>query len=289
MTVSRSLISSGGLPPEFAAGGSASFSDFLEARPRPAPLTAGGASSGETPHATTIVALATAGGVVMAGDRRATAGSMIAHRAMEKVFPADTTTAVGIAGTAGLALEMVRLYQVELEHYEKIEGSTLSLEGKANRLATMVRGNLGSALQGLAAVPLLAGYDERAGVGRIYSYDVTGGRYLEDGHHAIGSGSVFARGSLKKRWRAGLGDAEAVEVAIEALVDAADDDSATGGPDTLRRLWPVVAVVDAGGYRRVGDADLSAATEAVTARRRAALDADDAVEAARTSGRGERS
>ncbi len=280
MTAERPLALTGGLPQAFAATGSASFTEFLAAHgDRPAPLASG--QDLGAPHATTIVALTTEGGVVMAGDRRATAGSMIAHRAMEKVFAADATTAVGIAGTAGLAMELVRLYQVELEHYEKIEGAPLSLEGKANRLAAMVRGNLGAALQGLAAVPLLAGYDERSGQGRIYSYDVTGGRYREDGYHAIGSGSVFARGSLKKRWRAALGDAEAVEVAVEALVDAADDDSATGGPDTLRRLWPVVAVVDAGGYRRVGDDDLAAATAAVTRRRRAALDADDAAAAAR--------
>ncbi len=285
MTADRSLLSSGGLPPVFAATGSASFSEFLDSHGGPGGAPSPGSLAAPAPHATTIVARATADGVVMAGDRRATAGSMIAHRAMEKVFPADATTAVGIAGTAGLAMELVRLYQVELEHYEKIEGSTLSLEGKANRLGSMVRGNLGAAMQGLAAVPLLAGYDERSGLGRIYSYDVTGGRYLEDGFHAIGSGSVFARGSLKKRWRAGLGDAEAVEVAVEALVDAADDDSATGGPDTLRRLWPVVAVIDAGGYRRVGEDDLSAATAAVTARRRAALDADDAALAARAGSR----
>ena len=157
----------------------------------------------QAPHGTTIVALAFEGGIVMAGDRRATMGSMIASREIEKVFPADEYSAVGIAGTAGLAVELVRLFQLELEHYEKIEGSLLSLDGKANRLATMIRGNLGLAMQGLAVVPLFGGFDLDRRVGRIFSYDVTGGRYEEHDHHAVGSGSVFARGSLKKLWRPG--------------------------------------------------------------------------------------
>jgi proteasome beta subunit len=219
------------------------------------PLPAGDAP--QTPHATTIVALTFDGGIVMAGDRRATAGSMIASRHIEKVFPADEFSAVGIAGTAGLALELVRLFQLELEHYEKIEGTLLSLDGKANRLATMIRGSLGLAMQGLAVVPLFGGFDLDRSVGRIFSYDVTGGRYEETEFHAIGSGSVFARGSLKKLWWPGMSAPDAVRTAVHALVDAADDDSATGGPDATRRIWPVVATVTAAGYVRVDDASLA--------------------------------
>jgi proteasome beta subunit len=186
-------------------------------------------------------------------------GNLIAHREIEKVYPADEYSCVGIAGTAGVAVEMVRLFQVELEHYEKIEGALLSLDGKANRLATMIRGNLGMALQGLAVVPLFAGYDIDRGVGRIFSYDVTGGRYEERDHHSVGSGSLFARGTLKKRWEPGLSGDTAVDIALEALVDAADEDAATGGPDERRRIYPVVAVVDDAGYRRVDDDVLAAA------------------------------
>jgi len=195
---------------------------------------------------------------------------MIASREIEKVFPADEYSAVGIAGAAGLAVELVRLFQLELEHYEKIEGSILSLDGKANRLATMIRGNLGLAMQGLAVVPLFGGFDLDRGEGRIFSYDVTGGRYEEHEHHAVGSGSVFARGSLKKLWRPGLDAPGAVRVAVEALVDAADDDSATGGPDTVRRIWPVVATVTAAGYLRAGDEELAEVVERVEQERREA-------------------
>ena len=158
----------------------------------------------EVPHGTTIVAVEFDGGVVMAGDRRATMGNLIAHREIEKVYPADEYSCVGIAGTAGIAVELVRLFQVELEHYEKIEGALLSLDGKANRLSALIRGNLSLAMQGLAVVPLFAGYDLDRRAGRIFSYDVTGGRYEEHDHHSVGSGSIFARGSLKKRWRPGL-------------------------------------------------------------------------------------
>jgi proteasome beta subunit len=203
----------------------------------------------------------------MAGDRRATAGSMIASRDIEKVFPADGWSCVGIAGSAGLAVELVRLFQVELEHYEKIEGALLSLDGKANRLATMVRGNLGLAMQGLAVVPLFAGYDLDRGAGRIFSYDVTGGRYEEHEFHSVGSGSLFARGALKKLWRPGLSGEDAVRVAVEALYDAADDDSATGGPDVVRRIFPVVATVTAEGYARASTEQLSGVVDAVLAAR----------------------
>jgi proteasome beta subunit len=268
------LIPAGRLPGAFTTPGSSSFVDFLAQHApdllpgRRTPLPVGDVSPGTSaPHATTIVALSFAGGVVMAGDRRATMGSQIASRDIEKVFPADDYSAVGIAGTAGLAVELVRLFQLELEHYEKIEGTLLSLDGKANRLATMIRGNLGLALQGLAVVPLFAGFDLDRGTGRIFSYDVTGGRYEEHQHHSVGSGSVFARGSLKKLWRPGLDAADAVRVAVEALVDAADDDSATGGPDTSRRIWPVVATVTAAGYLRVPQDDLGEVVARVLADR----------------------
>jgi proteasome beta subunit len=250
--------------------GVASFAVVL-ARHRPDLLSRtpqGPAATGaEAPHGTTIVALTCAGGVVMAGDRRATMGNIIAQRTIEKVFPADEHACVGIAGSAGIAIELVRLFQVELEHYEKIEGSSLSLDGKANRLASLLRSNLGLALQGLAAVPLLAGYDLARGRGRIFSYDVTGGRYEEHEYHSVGSGSLFARGALKKLYTADLPEAAAVEVCVEALYDAADDDSATGGPDLARRIYPVVAVVDAAGFRRVEGDTLEAICRGVVQRR----------------------
>lgn len=241
----------------------------------------GGYHGGLTPHATTIVAVtfsgagsgkgdaaAGAGGVVMAGDRRATSGPMIASRSMEKVFPADEYSAVGIAGAAGIGIELVKLYQLELEHYEKIEGSLLSLDGKANRLATMLRGNLPMAMQGLTVVPLFAGYDLDRGEGRIFSYDPTGGCYEEYEHHGVGSGSLFARGAMKKLWRPGMDAAGAIAVAVEALYDAADDDSATGGPDTVRRIFPVVSTVTRDGYSRMPDDDVAAVAEQVVSQRR---------------------
>jgi proteasome beta subunit len=253
------------------ASGSSSFTEFLgshapELLPSGRPLPPGGAL--EAPHGTTIVTLTYDGGVVMAGDRRATMGNLIANRDMQKVFGADDYSAVGIAGTAGLAIELVKLFQVELEHYEKIEGTLLSLEGKANRLATMIRSNLGMAMQGLAVVPLFAGFDLEGDVGRIFSYDVTGGCYEEHDHHSVGSGSLFARGALKKLWRPGLDASTAIRVAVEALYDAADDDSATGGPDLNRRIWPVVTVVDANGFRRVPDDALASVVQTVVDGRR---------------------
>jgi proteasome beta subunit len=203
----------------------------------------------------------------MAGDRRATMGNIIANRDMEKVFAADEYSAVGIAGTAGIAIELVKLFQVELEHYEKIEGTLLSLEGKANRLASMIRANLGMAMQGLSVVPLFAGYDLDRQLGRIFSYDVTGGCYEEHDHHSVGSGSLFARGALKKVWRPGLTSDQVVSVVVEALYDAADDDSATGGPDVGRRIWPTVAIVGVEGVRFVSDDELREVVEAVIAAR----------------------
>jgi proteasome beta subunit len=221
----------------------------------------------EAPHGTTIVAATFAGGVAMAGDRRATMGNIIAQRDIQKVFPADEFSCVGIAGAAGLAVELVRLFQVELEHYEKIEGTTLSLDGKANRLAALIRSNLGMAMQGLAVVPLFGGFDVHAGVGRIFSYDATGGRYEEHAFHSVGSGSMFARGSLKKLYRDDLTERECSLACVQALYDAADDDSATGGPDLARRIFPVVAMVTEDGYARLSDSAVAEIADEVVAAR----------------------
>jgi proteasome beta subunit len=225
------------------------------------------------PHGTTIVAATYAGGVLMGGDRRATMGNLISSRDIEKVYAADSWSVIGIAGAAGIAIEMVRLYQVELEHYEKIEGMTMSLDGKANRLAAMIRGNLGAAMQGLAVVPLFAGYDldaaEGTSPGRIFSYDITGGNYEERGYASVGSGSLFAKNSLKKTWRPGLSADAATRTVVESLYDAADDDSATGGPDPVRRLYPIVYRVDAEGAVRLTDDEVAAVAETVTAERSA--------------------
>jgi len=209
---------------------------------------AGGVGVTDVVHGTTIVALTFAEGVVIAGDRRATQGNLIAQRDIEKVFVTDAYSAVGIAGAAGIAVEMVRLFTVELEHYEKIEGVTLSLDGKANKLAGMVRSNLGAALQGFAAVPLFIGYDTEAAdpadAGRIVSYDVTGSRADEQrGYQSIGSGSLFAKSALKKLHDTSADLAATVRTAVEALYDAADDDSATGGPDLTRGIYPVVVSI----------------------------------------------
>jgi len=259
----------GRLPEAFFTPGNSSFTDFLAAHAEhllPGRDLPAGAVMPELPHATTIVAATFDGGVVMGGDRRATMGNYIAHREMEKVYPADDYSCVGISGTVGPAVEMVKLFQVELEHYEKIEGALMSLDGKANRLATMLRGNLPMAMQGLAVVPIYAGYDLDAEVGRIFSYDISGARYEEHNYHSTGSGSLFAKGSLKKRWRSGMSSDQAVEVVIESLQDAADDDSATGGSDTARRIYPVVVVVTADGFRRLTQDEVEAAFTAVTER-----------------------
>jgi proteasome beta subunit len=259
----------------FTDPGTSSFTQFLshaapELLPGRRPLPPGLATDA-LPHATTIVALSCAEGVVMAGDRRATMGNLIASRDIEKVHPADPYSLVGIAGTAGVGIEMMRLFQVELEHYEKLEGAMLSLDGKANRLATMIRNNLGAAMQGLAVIPLYAGFDLAAGeprrAGRIFSFDVAGGLYEETGYDAIGSGSLFARSALKKRYRDGLPVADAVRLAVDALYDAADDDTATGGPDVIRKIYPVVMTATAEGTRRLTDDEAAAVAEAVVADR----------------------
>lgn len=226
------------------------------------------------PHGTTIVAATFDGGVLIAGDQRATMGNMIASRDVEKVFVTDTYSAAGIAGTAGLAVELVRLFAVELEHYEKIEGVSLTFDGKANRLSSMVRGNLGAAMQGLAVVPLLVGFDLDAAdarrAGRIVSYDVVGGRYEERaGYHAVGSGSLFARSALKKLYRADADEAAALRTAVEALYDAADDDTGTGGPDTTRGIYPTAVTITAAGATVVSEQTLSELARAVVADRTA--------------------
>ena len=259
------------LPAAYLVPGSSSFSEFLsqqnpELLPNRRSLPPGSAAE-LAPHGTTIVAASFPGGVVMAGDRRATMGNIIAQRDIEKVFPADEFSCVGIAGAAGIAVEMVRLFQTELEHYEKIEGTTLSMDGKANRLAALIRGNLGMAMQGLAVVPLFAGYDLTNSQGRIFSYDVTGGRYEETAFHSVGSGSLFARGSLKKLYRDDLDAQGCVTAVVQALYDAADDDSATGGPDVTRRIFPVVGVITAEGYRRMPDSEVAEVADRVIAAR----------------------
>jgi proteasome beta subunit len=259
------------LPAAYLQPGTSSFADFLAGQapdllPGRRSMPQGNAGD-LAPHGTTIVAATFPGGVVMAGDRRATMGNIIAQRDIQKVFPADEFSAVGIAGAAGLAVEMVRLFQTELEHYEKIEGITLSMDGKANRLAALIRSNLGMAMQGLAVVPLFAGFDLEVGQGRIFSYDVTGGRYEETAFHSVGSGSLFARGALKKLYRDDLDAEGCMEAVVQALYDAADDDSATGGPDLTRRIFPVIQVITVEGGHRVDDDEVARIADRVIAGR----------------------
>lgn len=262
-----------GLPDAFLNASNSSFATFLrelgsyEVADAPTRSAASADLGTLSPHGTTIVALRGTFGAVMAGDRRATMGNIIAQRDIEKVYATDEHSLVGIAGSAGLAIELVRLFQVELEHYEKIEGMPLSIDGKANRLAALLRSNLGLAMQGLAVVPLMAGFDLARDRGRIFSYDVTGGRYEEHDFYAVGSGSAYARGSLKKLYREDASVSDAVDVALEALYDAADDDSATGGPDIARRIFPLVGVITGDGVRMLDDDDIQARAEALVQRR----------------------
>jgi proteasome beta subunit len=258
----------------FEALRSSSFAGFLSSY-APQLLPGGslrdwaGASgtAGALTHATTIVAVVCDEGVVLASDRRATAGSMISKRDVEKVFRSDQFSAVGIAGVLALGLEFARLFQVELEHYEKMEGRSLSLDGKANRLAGMVRGNIGLAMQGLVLVPLLAGYDLDSGAGRIFSYDPAGGPSEEHRFYSIGSGSVFAQGALKKLYTEDMPTNEAVLCCVQALYDAADDDSATGGFDMARRIFPVVTTVTGDGFTRLPEAEVAEVAQQVVAGR----------------------
>ena len=247
-----------------------SFSELLRrtsSGPPAAPARADAAV--QITHATTIVAVRYVDGVVMAGDRRATEGYSIAHRAIEKVYPADRHSGVSIAGAAGFAVEMVRLFQTELEHYEKVEGVALSLEGKANKLGQMVRNNLAMAMEGLAVVPIYAGYDLRRRMGRIFKYDITGGRYEEDQFHATGSGGRDARTTIKLGYRDNMERAAAIELCIEALYEAADEDAATGGPDVVRGIYPTVATITAAGFDRVSDAEVAERFRALIQRKSA--------------------
>jgi proteasome beta subunit len=266
----------------FLNAAKSSFSEFLRAatpelqpgpgQPGSVDLAGSGALAGELPHGTTIVSAAFNAGVIMAGDRRVTARNMISQRDIEKVFCSDEYSCIGIAGVAGIGLDLVRLFQLELKQYEKLEGRALSLEGKANRLAGIVRANVGGAMQGLVVVPIFAGYDTDEGVGRLFSYDVAGGRYEEHRFHSIGSGSVFARGALKKLYTDGMAESDAIMACIQALYDAADDDSATGGPDVTRRIYPVVATVTADGFRKLTDEEAGVAAQTVITGRMALPD-----------------
>lgn len=254
----------------FLAPGPMSFTEFVGAHAPhllPAPQAARG--SLDVPHGTTIVALLFADGVVIAGDRRATSGNVIAQRDIEKVFITDSHSAIGIAGSAGLALQMVRLYSADLEHYEKLEGVSLSFDGKANKLAQSVAGNLGAALQGFVVVPLFVGYDPEEGGGRIVNYDATGGRYDEHlGYNAVGSGSIFAKSALKKTFDPSADLAGAVRTAVGALYDAADDDTATGLPDLTRGLYPiVVSITGADGAVKRPTAEIEAVVREIVAER----------------------
>jgi proteasome beta subunit len=270
---------------EFFTPGGASFTEFLAAHrpdllPTRRPFPDGvRAAPDRLPHGTTVLALAYRDGVMIAGDRRATMGNLIAQRDLEKVHPADDHTAVAFAGSVGLALDMVKLYQVELAHFEKIEGVPMTLRAKANRLAGMIRQNLGQAMQGLAVVPLLAGYDPAAPEGRkgrIFSFDVAGGLYEKQAFHADGSGSPYARGALKKLYRPGMDRREAALAALQALYDAADDDSATGGPDVSRRIFPIVSVITEEGFERLSEAETEQLSREMVEQRRSRPDGPNA-------------
>ena len=247
---------------------------FMELLRREAPHLMPGAASPaqdapppEPPHGTTVLSVRYRDGVIMAGDRQATAGYQVAGRRLEKIFKADELSGVGIAGVAGPATEMAKLFQTELEHYEKVEGDNLSLEGKANRLSQMIRMNLPAAMQGLVVVPIFAGFDEKAGIGRLFKYDVTGGRYEETNYDAQGSGSKDARDSLKKLWRRDMTREEALRAALEALIDAADEDVGTGGPDLVRGIFPSVKTITRSGFQDVPDDEVRRVCETILADR----------------------
>jgi len=220
-------------------------------------------SAADVPHGTTVLALRFRDGVIMAGDRQATAGYQVASRRIDKVFKCDDLSGIGIAGAAGPAMEMAKLFQTELEHYEKVEGDNLSLEGKANKLSQMIRMNLQVAMMGLAVVPIFAGFDERAGVGRLFKYDITGGRYEEKDYDAQGSGSKDARDSLKKLWRRDMYRDDALRVSLEALIDAADEDVGTGGPDLVRGIFPTVKTVTRSGFTDIGEDEVRRVCDAI--------------------------
>lgn len=250
-------------------GANPSFFDLvLSVRPDSLPSATSSAVVEGIPHGTTVLGLKFDGGVVMAGDRRATEGYSIADDRIQKVFPADDYSAIAIAGAAGQAIEIVKLFQLELEHYEKLTGDRLSLEGKANRLAQMIRSNLPMAMQGLVVVPLFGGFDTRANEGRLFYYDPTGGRWEERDYQCTGSGGQPAKNSLKKQWRAGMDRASAIRTAVEALLDASEDDVATGGPNLNRGILPNVLAVTGDGATDVDSDDVEAAVSAVLESRR---------------------
>lgn len=245
----------------------ASFLSVLEHRGLEPRWDPGAAGDIELPEATTVLALTWRDGVVMAGDRRATAGNYIAHRRVRKVYPADDFSAVAISGTAGMAVELIKLFRTELEHYEKIEGIRLSLDGKANYLARMVRSNLALAFQGLVVIPLFCGYDLASGAGRLFSFDVVGGQYDELHYATTGSGGTEARSFLKGEWSDDLDEERAVALAVEALVAASEEDAATGGPDPRRGIFPNVLTVSSSGVRELSDEELGGVVELVLERR----------------------
>ncbi|HEY3068246.1 MAG TPA: proteasome subunit beta [Methylomirabilota bacterium] len=241
-----------------------SFLDVLRREsPHLLPNLAGGPAVADVPHGTTVLAVRYRDGVIMAGDRQATAGYQVASRRIEKIFKCDDLSGIGIAGAAGPAMEMAKLFQTELEHYEKVEGDNLSLEGKANKLGQMVRMNLPAAMQGLAVVPIFAGFDEKSGVGRLFKYDITGGRYEETNYEAQGSGSKDARDALKKLWRRDMPRDEALRVSLEALIDAADEDVGTGGPDLIRGIFPTVKSITRSGFDDVMEDEVRRVCEAI--------------------------
>jgi proteasome beta subunit len=246
-------------------------SSFVELLRRQSPhlLPGAGPTSdvADVPHGTTVLALRYRDGVVLAGDRQATAGYQVASRRIEKIFKSDDLSGVGIAGAAGPAMEMAKLFQTELEHYEKVEGDNLSLDGKANKLGQMIRMNLQAAMMGLAVVPIFAGFDEKAGVGRLFKYDITGGRYEERDYDAQGSGSKDARDSLKKLWKRDMGRDDAMRTALEALIDAADEDVGTGGPDLVRGIFPSVKLITRSGFGDVAEDEIRRVCEAILAAR----------------------
>jgi proteasome beta subunit len=273
----RDRLATNSALPGTASGGLSSFTDYLRsAAPELLPAGIGSRDaitpSSQLPHGTTIVAVKYPGGVLLAGDRRSTQGNMIAGRDVQKVYITDDYTATGIAGTAAIAVEFARLYAVELEHYEKLEGVPLSFAGKVNRLAIMVRGNLAAAMQGLVALPLLVGFDiddpDSQKAGRIVSFDAAGGWNLEEeGYQSVGSGSLFAKSSIKKLYSQVTDADSALSVAVEALYDAADDDSATGGPDLVRGIYPTAVTIAADGAAKVAEPRIAELAREVIERR----------------------
>jgi proteasome beta subunit len=256
-------------PRPFAADVNSSFMDLLRREsPHLMPSAAGtGGPVPEVPHGTTVLSVRYRDGVLMAGDRQATAGYQVASRRIEKIFKSDDLSGMGIAGAAGPAMEMAKLFQTELEHYEKVEGENLSLDGKANRLGQMVRMNLPAALQGLVVAPIFAGFDEKSGVGRLFKYDITGGRYEETNYDAQGSGAKDARDSLKKLWRKDMTREEVLRVALEALWDAADEDVGTGGPDLVRGIFPTVKSITRSGFGDVPEDEIRKVCEDIVRER----------------------